>query len=272
MKRISFFILLLVTSLFVANRSFAQTRNLYKLPNLFKFDHQVIQVLSSQKNGADVDTLYFFYNKSSDYAAVRMRRKAAMSGNLFIVLTRDGTSIVFDEHNKNITIVNILKLASELYGLSKWVRMDSLMANIRRKTDGKEFQSSKTGNSAQVGAYTSEEYAISDSRGHKGSVWCAKVDFGTPGDYFLGATGANFLNMMSSQLRAHPLLQALTQPMTLITEIDLKDSAGGKGIDLQTVGISPVSTTVSTTGYTINNYSDMTMPEIFRAEMKKRNK
>jgi hypothetical protein len=40
---------------------------------------------------------------------------------------------------------------------------------------------------------------------------------------------------------------------------------------MHTVSISPVVTTVSTSGYTLNDYSYLTLPEIFQAEMKKRN-
>jgi hypothetical protein len=34
---------------------------------------------------------------------------------------------------------------SDLAGLTKWIRMDSVIANMRKRTDGKNFQSVKTG-------------------------------------------------------------------------------------------------------------------------------
>jgi hypothetical protein len=40
---------------------------------------------------------------------------------------------------------------------------------------------------------------------------------------------------------------------------------------MHTLTIDPVSTTMSTKGYVVNDYSNMTLPEIFQAEMKKRN-
>ncbi len=76
---------------------------------------------------------------------------------------------------------------------------------------------------------------------------------------------------MSSNMASHPLLQALTQPRTLITEIELNDSAGTRKMEMQTRSIDQITKTVSTSGYSISDYSNMTLPEIFQAEMKRRN-
>jgi hypothetical protein len=61
------------------------------------------------------------------------------------------------------------------------------------------------------------------------------------------------------------------QPRALITEIELKDSTGARRMELQTQSIEQITKTVSTAGYSLNDYSNMTLPEIFQAEMKKRN-
>jgi hypothetical protein len=271
MKMKSVFTLLLLVSSLAGNRSFAQMKPLYNLPDSYHFDYEVAQVLVNKKDVADTSVMHFFYTKSGDYAAARIARKSHMKGNLFIVLTRDGNCIIFDEHKKNITVISIRKLLSDLSGVTKWIRMDSLLANLREKPEGKHFQSAKTGNTKQVGSYTSEEYSVSDNKGHQGSVWLATVDFNTPGDYILGATGANLLKMMSDHLTAHPLPEALTKPRTLITAIDLRDSADRKIKTMYTLSINQTPSTISTTGYQVNNYSNMTLPEIFQAEMKKKN-
>ena len=135
----------------------------------------------------------------------------------------------------------------------------------------KRFQSVKTGNNKQLGNYTSEEYMITDRKGHKGSVWCAKSDFNTQGDYIMGAVGGNIIQMMSSNMAKHPLLQTLTQPKALVTEIELNDSTGTRRMEMQTRSIDQIPKTVSTAGYSLSDYSNMTLPEIFQAEMKKRN-
>ncbi|MEJ0082171.1 MAG: hypothetical protein WDM78_14790 [Puia sp.] len=55
------------------------------------------------------------------------------------MLTREGNSVIFDEHSKSIIVISIRKLVSDLAGLTKWIRMDSVIANMRKRSDGKEF-------------------------------------------------------------------------------------------------------------------------------------
>jgi hypothetical protein len=271
MKTKIFLIICLFTCLFHANFTTAQTQPQYKLPDAYHFDYDVTQVMVHKKNLADTSVMHFFYSKSGDYAAARISSKDNKKGNLLLVITNNGMCIVFDEHNKNITIISIQKLMSDLSGLTKWVRMDSLIANMRKKTDGRDFQSMKTGKSKQVGNYTSEEYSVSDNKGHKGTVWCAKVDFNTQMDYLLGAAGSNFLKMMSGRMATHPLFQALTQPKTLVTDIETSDSAEVHRMNMNTLSIDQIQVSFSTSGYVVNDYSTLTVPEIFQELMKKRN-
>jgi hypothetical protein len=271
MKMKLLFAILFVACLLNANILVAQSQPSYQLPDSYRFDYDVTQKLVHKRNLADSSVMHFLYTKSGDYAAARISGKDNKKGNLLVVITNNGMSIIFDEHNKNITIISIRKLISDLSGLTKWIRMDSLMANLRKKTDGKDFQSVKTGNNKQVGSYTSEEYSVSDNKGHKGTVWCAKVDFNTQTDYILGAVGGNFLQMMSGRMATHPLFQALTQPKTLVTDIETSDSAEVHRINMHTLSIDPIRISFSTSGYAVNDYSTMTVPEIFQELMKKRN-
>jgi hypothetical protein len=271
MKMKLLFTIFLVACLLNGNILVAQSQPLYQLPDSYRFDYDVTQALVHKRNLADTSVMHFLYTKSGEYAAARISSKDNKKGNLLVVITNNGMSIIFDEHNKSITIISIRKLISDLSGLTKWIRMDSLMANMRKKTDGKDFQSMKTGNSKQVGSYTSEEYSLSDNKGHKGTVWCAKVDFNTQTDYILGAAGGNFLKMMSGHMATHPLFQALTQPKTLVTDIESNDSAEVHRMSLHTIFIDPIRISFSTSGYVVNDYSNMTVPEIFQELMKKRN-
>jgi len=266
----SLFTFLTIACLLAGNRLTAQTQTPYKLPESYVFDYQVTQVLVDRKSGEDSSLLHSFYTKSGDYAAVLINQRGHMKGNLFMVFTRDGYTIIFNEQKKNITIISIRKILSDLAGLTRWIRMDSVMAHMRQNSDGKHIQSVKTGNTKPVGTYTSEEYQLTDSVGRKASVWLARVDFNTPADYLLGAGGTNALKMMSGQMAAHPLFQALTQPKTLITEINVRDSAGGRKMGMYTVSIkNQIPTAFPTTGYHVDDYSNMSLPEIFQAEMKK---
>jgi hypothetical protein len=271
MKMKSFLLLFLCFGLLKVIPSLAQTTSGYKLPDSFQFDYTVTQTVHHAKKIQDSSVMHFFYTRSGDFAGAEISRNANSKGNLFIVLTREGNSVIFDERSKSITVISIRKLASDLAGLTKWIKMDSVIANMRKRTDGKNFQSVKTGIKKQLGKYTTEEYMITDRKGHKGSVWLSSVDFNTQGDYIMGAVGGNVIKMMSGNMASHPLLQALMQPRALITEIELNDSTGARRMEMQTQSIDQIPKTVSTAGYSLSDYSNMTLPEIFQAEMKKRN-
>jgi hypothetical protein len=272
MKMKPLFFLFLFFGLLKVIPSLAQTPSGYKLPDNFQFDYGVTQTVRHAKKIPDSSVMHFFYTKSGDYAGAEISKDINNRGNLFIILTREGNSIIFDDHNKTVTVISIRKLASDFAGLTKWIRMDSIMANMRRRADSKETKSVKTGNHKQLGNYTAEEYLVTDSRGHKGSVWCAKMDFDTQGDYIMGAIGGNLLKMMSGNMASHPLLQTLTQPRALVTEIEFRDSTGASRMELRTQSIDQVTKIVSTAGYSLSDYSNMSLPEIFQAEMKKRNR
>jgi hypothetical protein len=271
MKKVCFFIGVTLLSLLGVQPSFAQAPIPYKLPDAFKFDYQVSQVITEKQKTADRDTLQFFYTQSGEYAAASVSGREGMKGNLLMILTRDGICIFFNEKHKNITIVSIRKLLSDMSGFMKWIRIDSLMSGMRAGMNQKDFKSAKTGTTKTLFGYSTEEYSVSDRKGQRGSVWFTKVDFNGPADYIFDAVGASYLKMMGAGMSDRPLLQALTRSKTLITEIDLKDSTGTKAMQMQTIQIGPFSKTVSISGYQVNDYSNMTAPEIFRAEMKKRN-
>jgi hypothetical protein len=260
--------LFVVVSFFAGNKVFAQSGTLYTLPDNYRFDYEVDQQITGRKN--QTDTIRFYYTKSGDYAAASFSPKERMKGNMFIVLTRAGNVVVMNERKKNIKIVSIPKMISDMTQLVKYIKIDSLMANMRRNTNGHEFSSVKTGNTKTIGSYTTEEYNVSGKKGEKASIWYAKVDFNTQGDYLKGIIGGNFLNMMDGgKKNEHPVMQALLQPKVLVTSIETTDSAGTKRNNLQTISIKPTDLMVSTMGYAVDDYSNKSLPEIFEAEMKK---
>jgi hypothetical protein len=270
MKMKTFLVLWLPVLLLKGSLSYSQAPASYKLADNYRFDYEVVQKVSGERNGADSSDIHFFCTKSGDYAGARMLGKK--KNKMFVLLTKDGMSAIFDEQSKTIIVINVRKLVTDLAGLMKYIRMDSLMAQMKKNSDGKEIQSAKTGHTKPVGSYTSEEYTLSENGNQRGSVWIAKVDFNTPMDYMLGALGGNWIKMMMGQQKTtHPLFEALGQPKTLITSVDLRDSAGIEKMKMNTLRIDPVSTTVSTSGYSVSDYSNMTLREIFQAEMKKKN-
>jgi hypothetical protein len=273
------FIILLFSS-FLITAGYSQITEAYTLPDAFNFDYTLTQTISGKKAG-DNALVHYYYSKSGEYAAAEWSKNENKKGNLLIVLTKAGYVVVLNNREKEVTIVNPYKLMMDMMGMLKWIRMDSLMAHMRMNQDSSDFHSTKTGNTKSVNNYTATEYTVAHHH-RSGSVWIANVDFPTQSDYFMSMMGTGMMSMMGNRamggqmasgdkMASHPLMQAMMQPKTLITEIDMPDSAGNRGLSLHTISLVPTTMKISTSGFTVNDYSNMTMREIFEAEMKKRN-
>jgi hypothetical protein len=270
MKFRPFIALLLAVVLVTTNSPILQAQSANKLPENFHFDYEVTQVLNASKH-PDSCVMHYFYSKSGEYVAARISGMMKNKENLFVVLNRDGIVTVFDENKKSITVISMRKLMADMTNMMKWIKMDSVMANFKKGSNGMNMKmnSVKTGNSRKLGSYTAEEYSVSDTSNHKASVWVTKVDFATPWDFLMASGMGNFIKMMSDKQTGHPLMQALFQSKTLITGIEAKDASNGKSLNLYTQSITQSSTNIATTGYQLNDYSNMNFMEIMQAEMKK---
>ena len=271
----SFIILVCLAGLFTGKTTLAQAQSSYALPDNFRFDYEVSQKLTSKKNAADTCTMHFFYTKSAEYAAARFSGMEKMKGNMTMVITKDGYLSIFDDQHKRVIILSTHKLMADLMNLVKYIKVDSLMANLKGKMNGggNGFQSTKTGNHKTIGNYTAEEYTASDSHGAKSTVWIAKMDFDTQVDYLLSALGGGgMLKMMgnSASSATHPLMQAMIQSRSLVTEVMSVDSAG-RTFSLYTTSISAAPSSIAVSGYTVSNYTNMGFMEIMGAEMRRKN-
>ncbi|PWT70605.1 MAG: hypothetical protein C5B59_19540 [Bacteroidetes bacterium] len=266
------FIVFLLAS-FMMPAVYSQDTSVYRLPDAFNFDYTLSQTASGKKPGEN-RTYHFYFTKSGEYAAAEWSSSENKRGNLLIVLTRVGNIVVLNNREKNVTILNTHKLMADMMGMLRWVRMDSLMAHLRSRSDSSDFHSAKTGRTKPLNNYTAVEYDVTRHR-HKGSVWIANVDFPTISDYFASFMRTGMMPMgkrsMEDGMATHPLLQALMQPKTLITEIEMSDSTGNRGFNLQTLSLLPTRSSVSLQGFAVSDYSNMTLREIFEAEMKRRN-
>ncbi len=266
-------LLFLIASLLITEIH-AQTAPVYALPDAFNFDYTLTQTVAGNRTG-DSAFFHFYYTRSGEYAAAEWSKNENKKGNLLIVLTRAGNVIVFNRREKQISIMNPHKLMTDMMGMLKWIRMDSLMAHLRRNPDHPEFHSAKSGKTKTLGSYTSTEYAVIGPK-QTGSIWIANVDFPVQSDYFMNMFGTAMMSMMgngamSDKMSTHPLMQAMMQPKALITDIEMSDSAGNRKLSLHTVSLLASSTNISTQGFDVNDYSNMTLSEIFEAEMKRRN-
>ena len=257
----------LCISLGLVVTSFAQTPA-FVLPAIYHFDREIIQVTSGKKNAADSSRFYSYYTNSGEYAGLRMQGKTANHAGWAIV-TKNGNLVFFKERDKTATVVSIRKIVSDLADLAKWIKMDSVMAAMRRGMDGQKSKSAKTGKTKTIDGYPAQEYSVTDSSGRVSLVWCAKVDFPVAIDYILSAGAGKWVPMISPRLQSNPLLQALISPGTLVTAIQSSDSLGKTNNVLRTDGIRQTSTDLPTAGYTVIDYSNSSLMEIFQAEMRR---
>ncbi len=251
---------------------FPQAKAPYQLPESFHFDYEVVQIATSKKNAADTSTMHYFYTKSGDYAGMKVSGRKSSRENNFIIFTKNGDWVVIDEDKKTITIINMGNMMMNMASAAKGMKRDSISGASKRKIDPKQFQSVKTGNTKTISGYTAEEYKITDNQGHKISIWYAKVEFNTQLSYLfgMGKGGAGVPGMSGANpSAANPMLQALAEPNALMTEMKSDESADGKGIEMNTVSIAKSSSSKSTAGYQVNNYSNMSMKEMIEAESKK---
>ncbi len=261
MKHIRFFAAsLMICLLLFAKTSYQQTTTSYQLPNSFSFDYEVVQSSENKKNG-DTATMHFFYTKSGDYAAVKISGRQGMMMNKFIIITKDGMGVIFDDDRKDVSVINTRNILSDLMSLARLMKKDTMY--MRDKFAGKNISAVKSGNTKQVSGYTAEEYKISDSGAYKASIWIAKVDFNTQLYYLMRAIGnMPKMNNMQMPMQNNPLMQTLIDPKNLITEITTAESADGKGFNMHTTSITSSSMIKSTTGYKVNDYSNMDLRQM----------
>lgn len=255
----------------VAGPSFAQTPNTYILPDHYHFDREVEQVFYGKKNEADSSRMFSYFANNGEYAGLNMQ--GAMTKHKgWVILTRAGNIIFFNERDKTATVISIGKLMSDISNLTKWIKMDSVVAAMRHRMNGKEPGSIKTGKTKTINGYIADEYSVTDGSGRSSRVWCAKVDFPVPIDYILGAGAGKWIPAISSKLQANPLLQAVISPGTMVTDVQISDSLGKTFSVLRTDDIRRAPTDFPTAGYTEIDYSSYSLMEIFHAEMRRKMK
>ena len=248
------------------NYSFAQTPSAFSLPDGYHFEREIIQVLKSHKNPSDSTRIFSYYTNSGEYASVRMEGSPSKPMGQ-VVITKTGSMLFFNEKEKTVTVINIQNILKDIANLAKWIKMDSLMAAMRRHTEGNEIKSVRTGQTKTIFGYPADQYSVTDKHGHISMVWCAKVDFPVIVDYILGAGAGKWLPMISTRLNDHPLFQELISPGVIATDVQTTDSLGKTATLLRTESIQAVSWDFKTAGYKLIDYSNYSLMEILRTAL-----
>ena len=244
MKNVICLIAFLPAFFFIPYSSFSQSTTPYKVPDSYNFDYEVVQ----QVNGAGKSptTITYYYSSNGDYTA--MSGGSKMNG--IIINTKDGNTVIIDNQKKSIVIMHLKNMLGDIQKIAEQYKGNS--SDTAKHTSG-DFKFAKTGNTKQISGYTSEEYSYTDSKGQKGSVWYAKVEFNAALFFLFGAGASPMGGGMGKGAPSNPYPQ-LTDPHMLVTEVE---SSSHPGDTMTTQSISKKSMEISTKGYTVNDLSNM---------------
>jgi hypothetical protein len=230
----------------------SQQQTAYKVPDSYNFDYEVTQqVNSANKKSGGANAITYYYSQNGDYTAM----KADNKNNNFIIFTKDGTTAIVDDQKKTITLFRMQNMIGDMSKIAEQYNKNNPSATPPAvKQDNSSFKFAKTGSTKQISGYTAEEYGYTNSKGEKGSVWYAKVDFNTSSFFMLGA-GATpsgpAMNKYGSAATSYP---QLNDPHLLVVEAE-NSTHPGEGLTTQS--IAKKSLVIATNGYKVNNLSNM---------------
>ena len=244
-------IVFLSSALFVFPRpAVSQQQAAYQVPDFYRFDYEVVQqVNNASKNSDGTKTITYFYSQNGDYTAIKVDNK----NNNLMINTKDGMTVIVDDQKKTITIFRLQNILGDLSKIADGNNKKST-STTPPQHDTSNFKVAKTGNTKQISGYTAEEYSFTNSKGEKGTVWYAKVDFNTGLFFLFGAGLAPSAPAMNKHTEGSPAYPQLSDPHLLFIETE-NNARPGEGIITQS--ISKKSLVISSKGYTINNLSKM---------------
>jgi hypothetical protein len=243
MKKRICIVVFFFTFFLIYSSSFSQQTPKYQVPDSYNFDYEVVQQVTG--SGKSPTTITYYYSTNGDYTA--MTGGAKMNG--IIINTKDGNTIIIDNQKKSLVIMHLKNMLGDIQKIAQQYKGGT--ADSVKHANG-DFKFAKTGNTKQISGYTSEEYSYTDSKGQKGSVWYAKVDFNAA-LFFLFGAGASPMGGMNKGATSNPYPQ-LTDPHMLVTEVE---SSSHPGDTMTTQSISKKSMQISTKGYTVTDLSNM---------------
>jgi len=230
----------------------SQQQTAYKVQDAYNFDYEVAQqVNSADKNSGGAKKITYYYSQSGDYTAM----KADNKNNVLIIFTKDGTTVIVDDQKKTITLFRMQNMMGDASKVAaQYNKNNPSTTPPAVMHDNSNFTFAKTGSTKQISGYTAEEYSYSDSKGEKGSVWYARVDFNTSLFFKLGAGGMPSSSAMNKYGTTAPSYPQLNDPHLLVVEAE-NSAHSGEGMTTQS--ISKKSLVIATNGYRINDLSKM---------------
>jgi hypothetical protein len=283
-------------SMYILNLNAQETKpaEQYKVPAAYNFDYKVVYNIDlEEKKGTETMTYYF--TKTGDYMSMVPPEAEKEKEMNFIVSTKDGLMISFvdkegpntsGKNGKTITVMDMRSMvrggAETAAAIAKNMsKKDDTGAEKKKPNDLTTASFVKTGRTKQFFGYTAEEYSREMTGEDKGkmvsgtvSVWYAKVDFDPEMMYSmglgsLGGGGQSEARMNHSNSIGY-LGYGLTQKNYLMVELDFAEKGGEHKTGMKVVSLEKTNFSKSTTGYTVENFSGMSLKEMMQKEMEKK--
>jgi hypothetical protein len=248
MKKIVYSILFLSALFFIPGAATSQQKAAYQVPDSYNFDYEVVQQVNAA--GKSPTTITYYYSQTGDYTAMSGDPK----NNNLVINTKDGNTIIIDNQKKSLVIMRMQNMMGDIGKIAEQYTKNNPSAVAPSKHDSSNFKFAKTGNTKQVSSYTSEEYGYTDSKGQKGSVWYAKVDFNASMFFMFGAGRSPASAGMNKYAPSSTSYPQFTDPHMLVTEMESNNHPGDK---MTTQSISKKSMVITTKGYAVTNLSNM---------------
>jgi hypothetical protein len=293
MKKLILLIFLAVT---VVLRTIAQESKpvaQYKVPSAYSFDYKVVYNIDLEDKKGN-ETMTYYFTKTGDYMSMEPPKDKDNDMD-FMVNTKDGLMITFvdkagsNSPGKNGKILTVMDMRSMFKGGAETAaaiarnmpKKENTEAEKKKPNDLTAASFVKTGRTKQFFGYTAEEYSREFTGEDKGkmrsgtvSVWYAKVDF-DPEMMFsmgLGSLGGGGLSQskMNNSNSLGYLGIGLTQKNYLMVELDFAEKGGEYKTGMKVIGLEKTNFSKSTAGYTVENYSGMSMREMMQKEMEKK--
>lgn len=290
-------LLLLFLSVIVVLRTSAQEpkpAEQYKVPAAYNFDYKVVyNVDLESKKGQE--TMIYYFTKSGDYMSLVPPESEQEKEMDFIVSTKDGLMIAFvdkegtntsGKNGKMITVMdmrNMFKSGAEAAAAiaKNMPKNENTGADKKKPNDVNSTGFVKTGRTKQFFGYPAEEYSREFTGQDKGkmvsgtvTVWYAKVDFDPEMMFSMGlgnlTGGGQIQKSMNQSNSLGSFGLGLTQKNYLMVEADFDEKGGDHKTGMKVVSLEKTNFSKSTAGYTIENYSGMSMKEMIQKEMEKK--
>ena len=228
------------------------------IPPVINFEWQVIQRMpkdeDDRKDGKGYKTVTYYFMTDGSYAAIKPDDDEDLS---LMIYAKDGSTWMFNDQKKIITVMNMPKTVTEGGMLGKRVAEDINKSPIPKNAPDKElFVVTKTGKTKTVlGLWKAEEYQVTNKSSSKmsnaaASYWYITAPFEPVKIYTMGVGRPKDLTKLQNDPRMKNNIMAI--PVLNKNYLWVEMEAGGlKG--LETTDIRRTNTTIYTAGYKIKN-------------------